>query len=76
MKNGERILIKDMSDSHLLNSIKFFENIHHCKNMEERKQQVKWLIEERNKRLGIIDEGPVKSRAEILDLRKDDANGL
>jgi len=70
MKDGNQIPIADMSDSHLLNSIKLFEKT------RLRKEQVKWLKEERNKRLGIIDEGPVKNRFNILDLRKVDENGL
>ena len=61
-RDGTKILIKDMEDSHILNSIKLFENT------GRRKEQVEWLIQEKNKRSGIVDEGPVKNRWSILDL--------
>lgn len=65
MRNGKEILIKDMSDRHILNAIKMFEKL------DSRKQQVEWLKEEKDKRLDKINDEPIKSRWHILDLRKD-----
>jgi len=72
MRDGTTILIKDMSDSHILNSIKLFEKF------GTRKQEVEWLKQERNKRLGIVDkkDEPIENRWSILDLRKVDKDGL
>ena len=64
-RNGTKILIKDMDDSHILNSIKLFEKT------GKRKEQIEWLREERNKRLGIVEEEPVKNRWSILNIRED-----
>ena len=61
-KEGEKIPIEEMATSHILNAIALF------KDAKSIKEQVEWLKEEKNKRLGIIDEGPIKNRYDILDL--------
>lgn len=63
-KEGDKIPIKEMTTSHILNAIALFEPT------GERKEQVEWLKEERAIRLGIVDEGPIDNRFEILDLSK------
>lgn len=68
-KTGDKIPIEEMADSHILNAIKFFEGT------GQREIQVEWLKEERNKRLGIVDE-PINDRFEILDLERDNKNGM
>ena len=71
-RSGESIPIKDMEDSHILNSIKFFEN------KGTRDLEIGWLKEERQKRAiargEIVSEetGPIESRFDILDIRKVD----
>ena len=71
-RSGESIPIKDMEDSHILNSIKFFEN------KKTRDVEVGWLREEQQKRAiarGEIAAGetePIESRFNILDIRKVD----
>jgi len=69
MRNGKTILIKDMTTFHIICAIKMF------KYSEYKKKEVKWLIEERDIRLGVnvkIEDEPIKNRWSILDLRKDD----
>jgi len=66
MRDGTVILIKDMESSHILNSIKFFEN------SGLREKELKWLREELDKRQGKKPDEPVESRYHILDLRKKD----
>ncbi len=68
-KKGDKIPIEEMDDSHILNGIKLFERT------GQRELQVEWLKEERDKRLGIVDE-PINDRFEILDLRKGDEDGM
>ncbi len=71
-RDGTKIAIKDMTTMHIMNTIALFDgSIAHFKFKEK---ELKWLKEERNKRLGVIDEGnqPIKSRLTILDIRKDE----
>ncbi len=65
-RQGKSIPISEMSDRHILNSIKLFEK------SEEREIAIGWLKEERDKRLKKIADEPIKNRWSILDLRKDE----
>ena len=68
-KDGTKIPIKEMTTMHIMHVIDLFEHT------GTRKQQIKWLKEERAIRLGLnvkIPDEPVKNRWSILDLRKDD----
>ena len=72
MRDGAKIAIEEMTTIHIMNTIALFnEALAHTKFKEK---ELKWLKEERNKRLGIIkqNEGPVKNRWSILDIRKDE----
>jgi hypothetical protein len=63
-RNGRKIPISEMSNSHILNSIKMFEN------SEFREKEVKWLREELDRRYERKKEenASVENRYEILDL--------
>ena len=69
---GDIIRIKNMTTMHIMNAIALVENI------KSKEEQIEWLKEELNIRLGItmMNEGPVENRWDILDIQKDDKNDI
>ena len=63
-----------MTTMHIMNILRLVEDA----DSQFRKREIEWLMAERNKRLGVIEQndGPITSRLTILDIRKNNIGDI